>query len=482
MPDLDYDILSEMRKKHSAWRLLLADSAPLVISFLNNVFIVPNTRTISESDLSGRLEDTLYFLRDEHGPELFKRPAADYLKEWAEADKGWLRRFYPKDSDEPHYDLTPSAEKAISWIVSLSDSPFVGTESRLKIIFDLLRQMVEGSEVDPEIRMAELKRRRDDIDAEIAKIERGEISLLDSAGLKDRFQQFSSMAMDLLGDFRTVEYNFRTLDRSVRERIAMWDGGKGELLGEILSARDAITDSEQGRSFSAFMDFLLSFGSQRELDELLGKVMEMPPVLEMTPDKSLRRVYNLWFTASKHVQDVVATLSSQLRWFIDNSVWLDNRKIVEIFQKIQVRALSCRDNPPQGSFMEIDETGVDINLMTERPMFSPKIKTIIASREILRGDESDIDISVLFEQNYVDIPLLRERIEMVLRHSPQVTIGEMLAKYPPERGLAEVLAYMNIAADRYGSVFDDSSTEEFEWRNDLGNVVSATSPRVIFTR
>jgi hypothetical protein len=471
-----------MRKKHSAWRLLLADSSPLIISFLNNVFIVPNVRTMSESDLSGRLDDELYFLRENHDQELFRRPAADYLKEWAETDKGWLRRFYPKDSDEPHYDLTPSAEKVISWIVSLSDSSFVGTESRLKIIFDLLRQMVEGSEVDPEIRVAELKRRRNDIDTEIAKIERGEIPLLDSAGLKDRFQQFSGMAMDLLGDFRMVEYNFRALDRSVRERIAMWDGGKGELLGEILNARDAITDSEQGRSFSAFMDFLLSFGSQRELDELLGKVMEMTPVLEMRPDQSLRRVYNLWFTASKHVQDVAATLSSQLRWFIDNSVWLDNRKIVEIFQKIQARALTCRDEPPQGSFMEIDETGVDINLMMERPLFSPKVKTVISSQDIQRGDESDIDISALFEQNYVDVPLLRERVDRALRHSPQVTIGELLAQYPPERGLAEVLAYMNIAADRNGSVFDDSSTEELEWRNDFGNVTSAIAPRVIFTR
>jgi hypothetical protein len=482
MPKLDYDILSEMKRKNSAWRLLLADSSPLIISFLNNAFIAPNVRTMSESDLAGRLDDELYFLRERHGQELFKRSAADYLKEWAETDRGWLRRFYPKDSDEPHYDLTPSAEKVISWVTSLSEVSFVGTESRLKIIFDLLRQMVEGSEVDPEIRVAELERRRNDIDSEIARIERGEIPLLDSAGLKDRFQQFSGMAMDLLSDFRMLEYNFRALDRSVRERIAMWDRGKGALLDEVLSARDAIADSEQGRSFSAFMDFLLSHGSQMELDRLLGKVMEMTPVTEMTPDQNLRRIYKLWFTASKHVQDVAATLSSQLRWFIDNSVWLENRKIVEIFQKIQERALLCRDEPPQGSFMEIDEAGVDINLMMERPMFSPKTKTIISSQDILRGDGADIDISALFEQSYVDIPLLKERVDRALRHSSQITLGGLLAQYPPERGLAEILAYMNIAAGRAGSVFDDSSTEELEWRSESGNSARATAPRVIFTR
>ncbi|MDR1915223.1 MAG: DUF3375 domain-containing protein [Synergistaceae bacterium] len=482
MPKLDYDILSEMRRKNSAWRLLLADNSPLIISFLNNVFIVPNVRVMPESSLSERLDDELYFLREARGPELFKRPAADYLKEWAEADKGWLRRFYPKDSDEPHYDLTPSAEKVISWVVSLSGSSFIGTESRLKIIFDLLRQMVEGSEVDPEIRVAELRKRRDDIDLEIAKIEGGEIPLLDSSALKDRFQQFSNMAMDLLSDFRMVEYNFRALDRNVRERIAMWDRGKGALLDEILNQRDAIAESEQGRSFAAFMDFLLSFNSQRELDELLGRVMEMPSVIEMMPDVSLRRIYKLWFTASKHVQGVAAALSSQLRWFIDNSVWLENRRIVEIFQKIQEHALQLRDKPPQGSFMEIDETGIDINLMMERPMFSTRAKTVISSQDILHGDESGIDISALFEQNYVDIPLLRERIERALRHEPQVTLGELLVQYPLEKGLAEVLAYMSIASGMSGSIFDDSSTEELEWENELGNMVDAVIPRVIFTR
>jgi hypothetical protein len=482
MPELEYDILSEMKRKNSAWRLLTADSSPLIISFLNKTFILPNVRAISESDLSGRLDDTLYYLREQYGPELFKRPAADYLREWAESDKGWLRRFYPKDSDEPHYDLTPSAEKAISWVASLSENLFVGTESRLKIIFDLLRQMVEGAEADPEARIAELKRRRDSIDAEIAKVERGEMWLMDSSGLKDRFQQFSGMAMDLLGDFRMVEYNFRALDRNARERIATWDGSKGALLEEVLGARDAITGSEQGRSFSAFMDFLLSFSSQRELDGLLGKVMEMPPVMEMAPDQNLRRIYRLWFTASKHVQDVAAALSSQLRWFIDNSVWLENRRIVEIFQEIQEHALRLRDDHPQGCFMEIDEAGVEVNLMMERPMFSLKTKTAVSSQDILHGDESDIDISALFEQSYVDIPLLRERIDNILRHSPQVTLGDLVAQYPPERGLAEILAYMNIAADRAGAIFDASATEELEWRNSLGNAAHAVAPRVIFTR
>lgn len=73
--------------------------------------------------------------------------------------------------------------------------------------------------------------------------------------MKDRFQQFTQLARELLSDFREVEHNFRGLDRRVRERIALWQGSKGTLLEEIMGERDAISDSDQGRSFRAFWDF-----------------------------------------------------------------------------------------------------------------------------------------------------------------------------------------------------------------------------------
>lgn len=52
----------------------------------------------------------------------------------------------------------------------MTERAFVGTESRLLTLFELLKQMSEGSETDPETRVAKLHKRRADIDAEIARI------------------------------------------------------------------------------------------------------------------------------------------------------------------------------------------------------------------------------------------------------------------------------------------------------------------------
>src|SRR5690606_28647860 len=127
---------------------------------------------------------------------------------------------------------------------------------RLLTVFELLRQMMEGTELDPDARIAELEKRRAEIDAEIGKIRGGQLDIMDPTQVKERFLQMAATARGLLADFRDVEQNFRELDRSVRERIAVWDESRGALLESIFDERDAIESSDQGKSFNAFWDFL----------------------------------------------------------------------------------------------------------------------------------------------------------------------------------------------------------------------------------
>src|SRR3984957_20218764 len=215
-------------------------------------------------------------------------------------------------------------------------------------LFELLKQMCQGTEADPDLRIAELKRKRDDIDNEIARIAEGYVPMLDDTAIKDRFQQFTSIARELLSDFRQVEHNFRFLDRSVREKIARWEDGKGALLQEIMGQRDEISDSDQGKSFRAFWDFLMSSSRQDELTELLDKIMVLPAVAEMKPDPRTRRVHYDWLEAGEHTQRTVAQLSQQLRRFLDDSAWLENKRIMRLLHVIESNTLDVRTNPPAG--------------------------------------------------------------------------------------------------------------------------------------
>jgi hypothetical protein len=483
--NLDYFTLDLLRQSHPAWRLLRSDHASLVASFLQRTFITPNVRVMSQADLAEALEDELFGLREQLGPTAFPKSATGYLDDWADNDKGWLRKFYPQSSDEPHFDLTPATEKTIAWLGTLTERSFIGTESRLLTLFELLKQMSEGSETDPQARIAELQKRRDDIDAEIARALTGDIAVLDATGLKDRFQQFVALARELLTDFREVEQNFRGLDRRVRERIALWDGAKGALLEEILGERDAISDSDQGRSFRAFWDFLMSSSRQEELSALLERVLALPPVSELKPDSRTRRVHYDWLEAGEHTQRTVATLSQQLRRFLDDQAWLENRRIMDILRGVEVRALAVRDRPPTGPIISIDDTAADIELPMERPLYVPSFKPRIANIALETGD-ADVDAAALYSQVVIDREKLAWHIRHVLQDRSQVTLRELCDMQPLQHGLAELVAYLQLGSDSFTTVVDEKATDTVVWQSKgpSGQQQSrrASFPRVIFMR
>lgn len=478
---LDVDSLETLRRQHPAWRLLAADSAALVASFLHRVFVQPNRRAIAQADLVEALEDTLFALREQRGAAVYPKEALAYLNDWAADDKAWLRKFYPPGSDEPHFDITPATERALAWLVGLSDRSFVGTESRLLTLFELLRQMSDGSETDPQLRVRELQRKRGEIDAEIARVLGGELPLLGNTAVKERFTQFATLARELLADFREVEQNFRGLDRRVRERITLWDGSKGALLQDILGERDLIAESDQGRSFRAFWDFLMSRERQDELTELLDRVLQLEPVVEMAPDPRIKRVHYDWLEAGEHAQRTVALLSQQLRRFLDDQAYLENRRIMDILRGIEAGALAVRTLPPPGDFMHIAEPSPGIELPMERPLHVPPLKIALDAGAITAGDE-DLDAAVLFSQFVVDKAALAQHVRQSLQQRTQITLAELVDSKPLQQGLAELVAYMSLAAERGRTVIDDTVEDRVSWVSRGGEHKQAHLPRVIFSR
>ncbi|MCY4534144.1 MAG: DUF3375 domain-containing protein [Bryobacterales bacterium] len=482
---LAFDTLANQIKHHPGWRLLRSDNAPLVVSFLHQVYIERNQRVLAESDLAEALEDQLYNLRERMGEEAFPKSALEYLSDWAHTDRSWLRKFYVEGSDEPHYDLMPATEKAIAWLGSLSERKFVGTESRLLTLFDLLRQINAGAEEDPAKRIKDLQRQKRAVESEIERVRQGDMRVLDPTALKDRFQQFMQMSRDLLTDFREVEQNFRTLDRQTRERIALWEGPKKDVLGEVLGRRDAIIDTDQGRSFLAFWDFLMSQSHRDEFSSLLDSVLELAPIKAMDPQAGLRNVHHEWLKAGGHTQQTVRSLSHQLRRFLDDRVQLENRRIMEILHRIEKRAIDLRYDRPDGIVAEIPAASADISLPMERPLWQPSARAKIREIKVDLAVE-DLDAAALYEQVFVDKKALADHIRLALQEQAVVTLPELCELRPLEQGLAELLAYLQLAAENPDADVDDDVTDSVSWQVAVASgqqiIRKALIPRVTFAR
>lgn len=474
-----FDDVDVLRRNHAAWRLLRAEHAPFVLSFLGGVFIEDNVRTIAEAELTSRLDDELYTLNNQLGDGTFPKAAKAYLDDWSAPDVGWLRKYYPPDSDEPHYDATPAVEKAYAWVTGLREREFVGTESRLNTVFDLLRQIAFGTETDPEVRLVELHRRRSAIDAEIAAVQAGKFAILEPAAQRDRYQQFAATAWSLLADFREVEDNFRSLDRTLRAKIAAWQGAKGDLLDDVLGDRNSITASDQGRTFQAFFDFLLSPDRQAEFVDLLSRVHVLDGIGES--DQRLLRVHHAWLEAGERAQATVRLLSEQLRRFLDDEVWLENRRVMDILHEIETTAVALRDVRNPDVTCEIDGTAPTVVLPMERPLYRPVGKVPLDSDGIVEADD-ELDPTALFEQVFVDRERLSRTIRTELAGRAQVGLADVVARNPIEQGLAELVTYLSLDDDAFDVVFDESAHEHVEWRDEDDTVRRVRIPRVTYAR
>ncbi|MGQ0631488.1 MAG: DUF3375 domain-containing protein [Sporichthyaceae bacterium] len=475
------DALVILRRGNAAWRLLAADHAPAVITFLDAAFLSSGVRTASEPMLADVLRDVLDEVNDT-GLDVMAKTPHEYLIDWCSDSCGWLRRNFSPGSDEPVYDLTPRAEAAVVWVKGLMTSRgFIGTQSRLLQVVDLLDQIVEGSQADPEERLRRLEQRRADLDAQIEAVRAGRIDTLSASEVRDRYQTLSSLARGLLADFREVEENFRALDRETRERVARWDGPRGPLLDEVLGRRHFITEAETGASFVGFYDFLFDPGRWERFQSLLRSVAAMNEVAGV--DDGLPMIARDWLVAAEQVQLTVARLSAQMRRFLEEQRYADNRRIASLVQAIESKAVDLRDNQPVGAdVMAIDEPRADLVLPVDKKLWEPPVKQDFPDPKPADPPTAEEIGEELFAGQRVDPTVVRAVLASTLALFPGgLSVKDVVDLEPLTEGLAELVTLLEVATEARWLTDVDVGVEDEILLVEQGGSRLARMPRMLLT-
>ena len=475
---MTYEHLLALRQNHAAWRLLRADYAPLAAAFFYKMFIAPKRRGIEVQELLDALDMFIYDSSRQEG--VFARSPKDYLEMWADSSYGWLRKYEYRG--DWYYDLTAPAQKAVEWLASLQKQDFIGTESRLRTVFNLLHEIAKETDTNAEHRLAYLKEQAAEIAAEIQAIEEtGEVTpRLDDVQVKERFLQAESTAAAILADFREVEENFRDLTRQVQDDVVKWTRGKGELLEKIFNESDIIRKSEQGRSFMAFWRFLMFSQQQDDLRKMLKQVEKTPAIRDIVQEHSLADINHEWVQAAAAVQKTLAQLSAQIRRYVDEDYLREERSIYQLIGRIESKAVDRREDMPVGTFMEMDILP-KVQLPMERRLFAPPKKTRLDSPELVAGDGTSGSIAAIFNQVVVDKEKLKANVQDCLKQREQVTLAEVLAVHPLELGLAELLGYMVLASRERAAGFDEDKLERLVFDRD-GHKLQAVCQQITFRR
>ena len=482
---MDINQLVQTLNNSPSVKLLKMRSAEFFLAFVTSVF--DEQLAIGEEKLQMLLENRLDNQREDITDEDInietlgesnETKAKRLIKEWT--DKGLFANYQNEDG-EIIYELSSHTSKVIDWVTSLKKEEYIGTESKFKTLFSQLKDLVEFSNEDREKRLELLRQKKEDIERQIESLEMGEeIEVYEDYQIEPRYNSLNKLAKELLSDFKEVDDNFKKIIKQIYKRQTE-NEGKKDILNYIFDAYAELKDSQQGKSFYAFWEFLLSSELQKEWDELtdlLYKTLDKRNI--DSKDKFLKEMKKHLFDAGEKVSKTNDRMSEKLSLIIRNNGNSDTQATKQVINDIKKMLLNTAQNKERNN-TSLNYEVIELNLPTERQLnLTPK-------QEVEYNNiptEADLDINELeridklYNYHQIDRRILRKRIDIILRENTQTTLAEVIEQNNGiEKGLSELFGYIAILKE-YKSIVPDNRTQEIIFSKNK----TITIPEIIITQ
>lgn len=489
----------EQLRRASTWRLLAATKAPAVLAILQATF-PSGDRRLPRSELIARVGAHLHLLHDDHdapdergdhdeaSEELETAGEARPGRTAAEYVDGWVREGYLTRRDDPHHTETtfepsPATIDAIQFIASLEEHRPTTTESRLQLVVQQFERLAQETETDRDVRLADLQRRRERIEAEIRELAEGELMLPSADASVDRLRDILQIAAELSGDFLQYREDLRAVDLRLREQILSPEGSRGEILEQLLAGDDLLGQSTVGRTFTAFFRMLNDPVQTRTTQELVDRLLERDFARTLSRDEreKLANVFSDLYEPAQEVLDVKTELYRSLARFVRSQDFRQHRVMLELLQEAQGLALAQKDEvPTRAPFtLELDLSRVQMSSVSQHRLKDPTDPGAPAEAEV--HDATALSVEVLQDlvrTNDIDLVGLTGDVNEVRGLAGQASIGDVLRHKPAEQGLASVIGLMFLATGHAQA--REGSSEIVGWRELDGNDYAAKVPAFYF--
>jgi len=472
--------VNQRLRGESAWRLLAADNAPVVLGLLQ-VHLLEGERRLPSSILHERIERDLELLRAE-GRDL-PQSARAYVAQWLR--DGFLERSYRPGASEEEYELSAPAVQAIRFVQGLGERRAVATESRLALVIRQLALLAEQTESDPASRLEQLERERRRIEAEIEAVRAGRLETLPEDRALERAREIVALADELAADFQRVRAEFAQLNRELRERIVEGEGSRGEVLEALFAGVDLIAESEAGRTFKAFWRLLTDPEQSLELEAALDQVLSrgFARRLERDERRFLLRLTRLLLERGADVHEVLQRFARSLKQFVQSREYLEQRRLTRLLKQAQRSALELKDElrPTEDIGHPLRLTSSAIRSVSQLRLHDPSLDAVDSGIALAEGARISLEtVGELVAHSEIDFRRLKQHIRSALEERDQVSISAVLERHPAEQGLGSVVGYLALGA-RHGVVSAEHS-ETVAWEGLDGVARRARIPCVYFVR
>ena len=481
---MDTNLLVQTLNNSPSVKLLKMRNAEFFLTFVTSVF--DEQMAIREERLHMLLENRLDSqdeqIVDDDGDiqtlaESNETKAKRLIKDWTE--KGFFTNYQNEDG-EIIYEISSHTSKVIDWMMSLKKEEYIGTESKFKTLFSQLKELVEFSNEDREKRLEILKQKKEDIERQIERLEMGEeIEVYEDYQIEPRYNNLNKLAKELLSDFKEVDDNFKEIIKQIYKRQTD-NEGKKNILSYFFDAYAELKDSQQGKSFYAFWEFLLSSELQKEWDELTDLLYKTLAERNIaSKDKFLKDIKKHLFDAGEKVSKTNDRMSEKLSQIIinNNSNIQATKQVINDIKKLLLNTTQNKERNNASLSYEV----VELKLPLERQLnLTPKqeVEYKNVPTEATLGITELERLDKLYNHHQIDRKILRKRIDMILRGNTQTTLAEVIEQNNGiEKGLSELFGYIAILKE-YKTVVSDDRKQEIAFSKDK----TITIPEIIITK
>ncbi len=357
----------------------------------------------------------------------------------------------------------------------------MGSRSKFNIIFELLEDLEFETNYDDEQRIKALEEEKKKIDQKIKAIQNKQDIRFDSSRIKEHFMLLMETARKLKYDFSEIEYNFRSLNRTAMEQIASRDDGKSEVLSAIFDIEDTIRNQDQGRSFFAFWQLLTDSTKNEKLSVMLENLYKNEVISEFDSAKQLQSLRYELLQSGQKVSSVSSKLIEQLRKYIDDRVWLDNKRVLELVKSIEKTALYIKSDPPkENNFFQIAGFKADIKIPFESNLYIPK--EIKAFQSELEMRTIEVNLDSFYHQFFIDEEILKNNIKKLLLYKHQCTMNDIQKEFGIQKGVAELIGYLSIAKNSKNSRVEEDEKIALQIKDFDGNTKTVSMPKIVFVK
>ena len=449
-----------MFEESPALRLMRGRLGSFVVGFFFKTFKKWGSSEASEEELIATLSEHIEQVRELEDFDAPKRLPQDYLEEWCDEDHRYMTKTYNEDREEYVFRLTRHSEKALSWLqdlLSMQQRGYATTESRFNRILIEMESLSQGVNADPESRIKDLSRKRDEIEEEIQRIrETGEAPIFGEDVIRDQVYDLSDLVEHFLSDFRAIEEFFKDHAREISKLYAQGDASKGDIVEHVLDADEELRCCDQGKSYFGFRSMMTNPNLARQFRNLAEQTSDIARRRGLDPNKTFLSLSERLFGEAGSAHGAYGRISRKLRQVVGDHAGGGGRQVGETLSQIRKSAYLLREDPPVDWEFEIDIRPQFFGLMESDYW---ETKSVEAFAPITQAESSDNDwINEILNSvgEPLDLNKFRERVDLALEEAEKVSLTEMVDKYPLERGVVDVVCYRVVAGeDSRHDILDD---------------------------